>query len=297
MSSHLPDIRTLRLLIAVAELGSLSAAARRTGIAQPNASRLLRGAEADLGLSLVLRQHTGSVLTDDGRVVVEWARSVVASADELMDAAKALRHAHLSNLTVSASMTVAEYLMPGWLAAFHRQHPNVEVSLGVHNSQEVCDEVTGGAADVGFVESPSVAPGLKRQTVTHDRLVVITSSDHPWSRRRKPITTTELAATPLIVREPGSGTRGTLDRALAHHTPVDPLLQLSSNAAIKVSVQAGLAPAVLSAHAVGAELRSGSLKEVATDAALRRPIRAVWASARLRGPAADLVRLAQRLTT
>jgi DNA-binding transcriptional LysR family regulator len=128
--------------------------------------------------------------------------------------------------------------------------------------------------------------------VARDRLVVVVDSNDPWTRRRRELTAEELAATPLIVREPGSGTRTTLDVALADHQCVDPLLELSSSASIRTSVLAGVGPAVLSSRAVGDEIESGRLHQFPVrDLDLRRKLRAVRKSRRqLDGPAGALVK-------
>jgi len=160
--------------------------------------------------------------------------------------------------------------------------------------------VRSGGCDVGFVESPDVPGGLNAAVVAHDRLLVVVAPGHPWARRRRPLPVAELAATPLIVRESGSGTRLTLDSVLRRLglAPVAPALELSSNAAIRGSVVAGVAPAVLSNLAVADALRAGDLVTVAVDGVdLRRPLRAVWRDPkRLGGPAGDLVRLTRRGT-
>src|SRR5699024_8558870 len=84
----------------------------------------------------------------------------------------------------------------------------------VRDTAVVCAGGCRGACEVGFVESPTVPRGLHSTTVAVDRLVVTVPPTHPWSRRRTPLSVAELAATPLVVREPGSGTRTTLDLAL-----------------------------------------------------------------------------------
>lgn len=289
-----PDVFSLRLLVTVAEQGSLSAAAKQLGVAQPNASRAMRALERDLGVRLLHRTTAGSDLTVEGQVVVDWARQVVRSTDELVGAAAALHSEQRANLQVWASMTVAEYLMPRWLAEFRVRRPEVAVRLGVANSLEVCDAVLAQKVDLGFIESPDVPSTLSSTRIGADRLVVVVAPAHPWARRRRPLTATELAATPLIVREEGSGTRLTLEQLLREHDPVAPALELGSNAAVKVSVVAGLAPAVLSALAVEDLLRNGQSVEVPVrDLDLARDLYAVWTKARrLAGPPADLARIA-----
>ena len=292
------DLRTLALLVRVAELGSLGAAAREGGIAQPNASRSLLRLERQLGVILLHRSPTGSALTTEGSLVVQWARDVLDAAERLREGAEALSGARSSQLTVAASMTVAEHLLPGWLAAYRREHPDVTVRVEVHNSRQVFDLVREGDVDAGFVESPTVARGLHSVPVDHDRLVVVVAPTHPWARRRRSLSPAELAATPLIVRESGSGSRQTLEALLEHQdlSPAPPALELSSNAAVRGSVAAGVAPAVLSALAVEDALRTGTLMAVEVEGLdLSRTLRAVWRPPRrLDGPAADLVTIARR---
>lgn len=291
MADTRPDLGFLELLVAIDDHGSLGAAARAIGMAQPNASRAMRLWEHRLGLALVRRSPRGSKLTPSGTVLVHWAREVLADLDRLVDAAAGLRTDQEAELTVAASMTVAECLLPGWLGDFRRSRPDVKVHLQVHNSRQVCDRLLAGECDLGFVESPSVPDGLPHVTVAHDRLVVVVHPGHAWARRRKPLTVAELAATALVVREPGSGTRSTLDAALAEYPRAEPLLELGSAAAIRTSVLGGVGPAVLSTLAVGDQLDRGELRAVPVAGLdLRRTLRAVWRPPRtLGGPAGELV--------
>lgn len=255
MTEVWPDLAVMKILVCVAEKGSLGAAARAVGMAQPNASRSITRLERQLGLTLIRRSHAGSTLTTEGKIVVSWAREVLTSAEHLLVGAQALSTERRSHLSVGASMTVAEYLAPFWLGEFRRKHPDVQVNLGVYNSSEVFGRLNAGDAQIGFVESPSIPRSLYSVIVARDRLVVVVDPSHPWARRRKPLRAAELAATPLIVREPGSGTRITLDTMLSDHELAPPLLELGSNSAVKISVTAGVAPAVLSTLAVDSAVR------------------------------------------
>jgi DNA-binding transcriptional LysR family regulator len=295
MSRILPDLEHLGLLVGVSELGSVGAAARAVGMAQPNASRALSRLERQLGLTLLERSPAGSRLTTQGTLVVQWARGVLDASDQLVVGAQALRSQHRAHLDVCASMTVAEYLVPKWLAEFRRRHPTVQINLQVHNSFDVFDRVRDGACHLGFVEAPSVTSGLRSAIVGRDRLTVVVSPDHPWARRRKPVTAAELAATPLIVRETGSGTRITLESMLRGHALAEPALELSSNSAVRISAVAGIAPAVLSTLAVAAAVEAGQLRSVPVEGLrLDRALRAVWvASRQLEDHALDLLHIAR----
>src|SRR5689334_22141998 len=100
-----PDLTALELLVAVADHGSLSSAARALGMAQPNASRSIARLERHLGVTLVIRSTAGSRLTPPGLLIVDWARRVLDSASTLLDGAEALSAGN-SALTVAASQTV-----------------------------------------------------------------------------------------------------------------------------------------------------------------------------------------------
>ncbi len=298
MHMSTPEVGALALLVAVADQGGLGAAARKLGVAQPNASRSLARLERTLGLALLVRRPQGSTLTPAGLAVAGWARTVLTAMDDLQRGAAALAGESAHRLVVAASQTVAEYLLPGWLAGLHGAGHHVQIDIRVLNSAAVLDGVRSGDLGLGFVETAGTTRGLHGRVVDHDELVAVVAPTHPWARRRRPVAPAELAATPLVVREPGSGTRGVLEQALRRAVGPDleivtPALELTSNAAVRVATLAGTAPAVLSRLAVADALASGSLRRVEVDLDLGRPIRAVWAGPRaLTGPRADLLRAA-----
>ena len=291
LAHRVPDLGALELLLAVARLGSLGRAARETGITQPAASSRIRSMERQLGVALVDRSPRGSQLTDAGVLVTDWARRVVEAAEAFDVGAQALRDRRDSRLRVAASMTIAEYLLPGWLIALRAQRPDTAVSLLAGNSAAVAERLLAGEADLGFVEGLSVPAGLDSAVVAHDRLIVVTAPGHPWARRRKPLAAAELAATPLILREEGSGTRQVLEAALGGLAR--PLIELSSTTAVKASAASGAGPAVLSELALGEELSAHRLVSIpVSDTHLRRALRAVWPTGhRPTGPARDLLSL------
>lgn len=294
--SQRPDLDALDLLVRTGRHGSLSAAARELGLAQPNASRAITRLERTLGLTVLTRGPSGSRVTPEGALVVEWATDALAGVDRVVAGARSLVSSRQPHLRVAASLTIAEYLAPGWLSRFRHDFPTLRVSLAVGNSQDVLDRVQSGEIPLGFVETPTVPKGMSSVTVARDSLVVVVSPGHPWAGRRRPIAAADLATAPLVVRESGSGTHQTLLRALgkAGVEPGDAYLEMASNAAMKATAAAGDGAAVLSALAVSAELISGSLLQVPVEGLdLSRRLRAVWAGGvRLTGPAADLVSLA-----
>jgi molybdate transport repressor ModE-like protein len=297
LSGHVPDLRALELLLTVANTGSLGAAARQHAVSQPAVTARIQGLERLVGLPLVQRSARGSALTPAGALLADWARGVVAAAETLDAGIAALRERRDARLRLAASLTVAEYLLPTWLAIFAREHPDTTVSLTAVNSTEVARLVRTSAVDLGFIEGPTVPEGLSARDVAADRLAVVVAPEHPWARRRQPLSGAELRQTHLVQREPESGTRAALNHALARFgPPVPPLLELSTTTAVRSAAAAGAGPAVLSRLAVVQELEAHRLVEVPVDdAPLDRVLRAVWPrGARPSGPARSLLAIAAR---
>ena len=295
------DLTGFDLLLSVARTGSIGRAAAEHGVSQPAASARMRLLEAQLGLALIERSPRGSRLTPAGALVAGWAQAVVDAAAALDAGLVALRHERDSRLRIAASMTVAEYLLPVWLTALRAVDPGAIVALSAVNSAEVAQAVLADAADIGFIEGPEIPDGLHAEPVGRDRLTLVVAPAHPWARRRSGVPAAELARTPLVTREAGSGTRRFFEEALraqAGLERVPPAAELSSTTAIKAAVAAGAGsgPAVLSSLAVAAELSAGTLRAVpVTGVDLTRTLRVVWTPGRrLTGPARDLYTIAAR---
>ncbi len=291
LSPRVPDLSALELLLSIAREGSVGRAAAAHGISQPAASSRVRSMERLLGFPLLERHARGSSLTPRGALVADWAQSVVDAAATLDAGISALRVDAGARLTIAASLTVAEHLLPGWIARWHASRPEIQISVRGTNSAATAQLVLEGQADLGFVEGPSVPAGLSSRIVASDRLVVVTAPGHPWTRRRRPVEAAELAATPLVQREPTSGTRVALEHALRGHELAAPALELSTTSAVRGAAAAGAAPAVLSNLAVDDDIRAGRLVEIPVrDLDLSRRLRAVWPRGQQpSGPARDLL--------
>jgi DNA-binding transcriptional LysR family regulator len=295
----MPDLVSLEVLLAVARTGSLSAAGRDIGLTQQAVSARMAGLEAQTGVRLAVRTTRGAELTPAGVIVAQWADRLLGVAQEVDAGLAALREDTRSRIRVSASLTVAEQLLPSWLVSLQadarrRGVTPVQVVLEATNSEHVIAQISAGNADLGFVEGPQAPPGLRSRIVAHDELVLVVPPDHRWARRPSGIDADELCETPLVTREPGSGTREFLDAALrralgVHVRPAPAALELSTTAAVRAAVLAGAGPAVISALAVGDDLRAGRLRNIAVAGIdLRRELRAVWTGARV--PPAGAVR-------
>lgn len=299
LSPGTPDLVVLDLLVSVAETGSLGAAARIHGISQPAASMRISALERRLHLRLLERGPTGSTLTDAGRAVVTQARTVLDAARSFNETVTALHTAETPRLRISASKTIADHRVPQWLAALRKIHPEVAVVLEVDNTKHVEAMVRAGEADIGFVEGPHPPPDLGGHVLGSDELLVVVGPTHSWAKRSDPVTLRELAATPLLWREPGSGTRDTVWEILgAQARPARPVAELGSAVAIVAAARSGMAPAVLSTLIATPELTVGGLVRVplAESVVLTRQFRAIWRRGTPpTGPAEILMRCAERI--
>lgn len=298
----MPDLGAFEVLLTVARTGSLNAAAREIGLTQQAVSARISSIEAQTGVQLFTRSSHGSALTPAGVVVTEWASKLLSVAAEVDAGLAALRQDRQAHLRVTASLTVAEHLLPGWLVSFQadarrRSQAVAEVVLTAANSDTAIAHVLAEQADLGFVEGPRTPRGVRSRTVARDSLVLVVPHGHPWTRRRNPITAEELADTGLVSREPGSGTREALAAAL--RTALGPdlvqapaALALSTTTAVRAAVLAGAGPAVLSELAVADDLAGRRLHRIPTTGVdLHRELRAIWLGPRTppAGPVRDLI--------
>ncbi|MCI3927806.1 LysR family transcriptional regulator [Streptomyces sp. AN091965] len=300
LSTRIPDLAALDLLLSVIELGSLGRAAQAHGISQPSASSRIQQLERLVGVPVLERSARGSRPSPTGKLIAAGAKEVVDAARRLETTAAALRSQRGSHLQVAASQTVSDHLFPTWLGALQERRPDTTVTLMACNSREAGEAVLAGHADIGFVEGPKDAPEFDTHVVARDRLVTVVAPQHPWARRTA-ITVTELAEASLIQRETGSGARAVFESALVTRVPAwQPrvLLALSSNTAIKNAVASGAGTAILSSLAVHRELAAGSLTAVTVQGfEPSRSLRAVWPTGqRLVGAARELYTIACRST-
>ncbi|HEY7278867.1 MAG TPA: LysR family transcriptional regulator [Trebonia sp.] len=305
MSEAVHDLGALRALREVGRRGSIAAAAMVLGVSQQALSARMRTLERATNVTLLVRSPGGSNLTEPGRLIVGWAEDVLDAADRLEAGLRSIRSGVSHRLAIAASQTVAEHLVPHWLVelrgieqasteqasteqasteqASTEQAPGptpTVVELTVANSTRVIELVRDVEVRLGFIETPHLPADLVTAHLRDDEMLVVTAPGHPWARRRRPLSLAEIAATPMVMREAGSGTRVTLtDHLAAQHPPLSAriAMELGTSAAVRSAIAEGVGPGVLSRLAVRDDLVLGRL--VAIEVAgppLRRPLTAVW---------------------
>lgn len=209
------ELRQLEYLVAVIEEANFTRAAERLHVAQPGVSAQIRRLERELGHALLDRSTRTVRPTEAGAAILPHARAAlhaVTSVRVALDQLAGLLRGHVSVGTVATGGPID---LPDRLAAFHRDHPGIEITLTEDSSQHLIDNLTGGRLDLALIGLADTTPeGLAIEVVTGQSLAAVMSDQHPLARRRT-VKLTDLADEPLITLPAGSGIRAALDAGFA----------------------------------------------------------------------------------
>ncbi len=264
------SIRQLGVFLALVDQGSFTKAARHLGLSQSTVSGHVADLERRLGVRVVERAHSGVRPTAAGEALLGPARQTLAAEQSSRQAVEALTGLLGGRLVVGGSTIPAAYLLPRLCAAFHQAHPAVAIRVVTGDSREVLDLVLASDVELGIVGSSPAVPGLDAEGVSEDHLVLILPADHALASRAR-LTAVEVASQPLVLREPGSGTReaglALLQEAGAEGSPagLDVVCEMGSTEACKAAVRAGLGLSFVSSLAVKDELAAGTLATVPVE--------------------------------
>jgi len=285
------NLHHLRVFASVAEEGGFTRAAQALRLSQPAVSKAVRELERDTGMPLFERAGRATRLTAAGEALFARARELFAVERSAEEELRALRGLSGGVLRVGASTTVATYLLFPYLARFREANPGVKLRVASANTRAIARALLERRLDVALVEGPVRHARIEVVPWREDELVLIAPPTHRLAAKRS-IELRELSGEPLIVREPGSGTRRVAERALAaHHVSPKVTLQLGSTEAIKQAVAAGLGLAFVSRFAVDEQVQLGRIAAVRVrESALRRMLTELRLRGRAEGPGAAAFR-------
>lgn len=263
----------LALFHAVAQAGSISRGAVAARVSQPAVSKQIAELEEALGVRLLERLPRGCRLTEAGKILADYAhrwRSLEQDATRAIEEYRGLKRGRLA---IGASLTIGGYLLPDVVAAFHRQHPEIELHLEIANTQRIQKALLDGSIEIGLTEGPLESEELESKVFFHDELVAITPAGHPLLKKAR-VSAREFCREPFILREEGSGTRAVVEKTLRRKgLKLNPLLSLASPEAIKNVVAAGVGVAMISRLVIALELQAGSLGMISlSDLTIQRPL-------------------------
>jgi DNA-binding transcriptional LysR family regulator len=285
------DARRLEVFRAVARHSSFTRAALDLHLSQSAVSQQIAALELELGGPLFDRSRRRIRLTPAGAALVARAGELLAGFAEARRAVAAARGAAEGDLRVSASLTMGNYILPAALATLGRRHPALRLQVTVDNSERVVAALLTGAADVGFVEDEVERAGITVIPVLEDELVLVAPAGHRFTAFTE-VPLEELAAEPVILREPGSGTRLVAEQHLRAAGLMPESLrvaaELSQIQMIKAAVEAGLGVAILSRGTLEKELALGTLEAFPlAGVPIRRQLAAVTVTGATTLPAAQ----------
>ncbi len=257
--------QSLIVFVEVAEMRNFSRAAERLHMTQPAVSQHIRALEERLNARLLVRSNKSVALTKAGEIVLHHALEIgelYRRMGEMVD--ELIGHAG-GPLSVGASYTFGEYVLPRTLAKLHGKYPDIRPSVVIGNTADIAEKVRTRALDVGIVEGEEIGPGLETEKLAEDEMHVAAAADHPLADLSR-IGPSLLERQPWLVRERGSGTRAAADK-LFESLGIQParLMELGSTQSIKETVEAGLGISLLSRWALRKELRIGSLKTLRAE--------------------------------
>lgn len=259
----------------VAREGSVSRAATALHRSQPAVSLQMRQLAEALGEPLYRRHRYGVTLTTAGAALLPHAEAMAQALAGARRAAAESRGLERGELWLTASMTVAVYLLPELLARFRERREGLELHLLTRNSHEALQLLSMGEAEVAFVEGPPVGPmtGFVQQEFYQDEVVLAVRPDHPLAQQGA-LRPEHLANLQVVTRELGSGTREVVEAALAAlGIELNMAIEATGIEAVKEAVLQGLGPGFISRLALRREVGAGLL--VALPVAgldLRRPM-------------------------
>lgn len=274
------NLHHLAVFHAVATEGSVSRGADKLLVSQPAVSKQVKDLEQSLGVKLLDRVPRGVRLTEAGTLLAGYARRIFALEAEVSTALSELHQLKRGRLAVGASTTIGIYLLPEIFARFRQRHPGVELHLEIGNTEGIQRQLAENALDLGLTEGFVEADELDAEVFYMDELVAIAPAHHPLLKARA-VTAERLCREPFLLREPGSGTRAVVERALAKRKlTVKPIMSLGSTEAIKRAVASGVGVAIVSRLTISLELQVKRLAVVPlSDLRIGRPLHLL----RLRG--------------
>ncbi len=278
MAITLTQIRAFR---AVRSTGSVQAAAGQLLVSQPSVSAAIAALASELDAGLFERHGRGVRLTPSGEAFAPYAAEVLGLLEQGRNAAQEAANPERSKIRLVAVNTAGEYLVPPLIQAYRQHHPEVSILLEVGNRATVFERLESRRADIGIGGRPPGGRLIGYPFVGNELLVV--GKETP----------ADLAHTPWLLREEGSGTRLATERLLADlgmsgdSNSTAELLTLGSNGAVKQGLAVGLGVTLISRFAVARELREGALTEISVPGTpLNRPWHVLFPQTSLIRPAA-----------
>jgi len=249
--------RQLKVFESVARLLSFTQAAQELHLSQPAVSMQIKQLEDNAGLPLFEQLGKKIYLTEAGREMYHYCRTIASQLEEAEDVLEQLKGIQRGHLDIAVAST-ANYFATRLLAAFAKQHDGVTFSLDVTNRESLLRQLEHNEKDLVVMGRPPENMQLELEAFMENPLVIIAPPDHPLVGKR--VSLQRLQQESFVVREAGSGTRIAMERFFSEHgVSLQTGMEMTSNEAIKQAVEAGLGLGIVSIHTLTLELEVGRL--------------------------------------
>ncbi len=282
------NLHLLRMFATVVRTGSFSRAAEALHVSQPAISKGVADFELQIGSRLLDRVPKGVRPTREGQALMRHAEALFATERAAEEEMRSFRNLREGSLRIGASTTIASYMIAEYLGIFHNAYPNIDLHIISANTREIADLTIGHEVDIALVEGPITDENLIAKPWQTDVMELIVGPHHPFATAMMPIDPHTIETETLIVREPGSGSREVVTKALADHG-IEPrrTLEIGSTEAIKQAVAGGLGVSIVSTAAVTDQTAQGRLKIIPMrDLKIQRRLWQLKIPGRLDAPAA-----------
>ncbi len=246
----------LKVFRVVARHLNFTRAAEELLLTQPAVTQQIKALEGQYGLPLFDRVGGRISLTAAGAALLPYAEQLKALSDQAFEAVTGTSGAHAGTLTLGASQTIGQYLLPNFVAAFLREHPRVVVTAVSGNTDAMLDAVAEHRVQLALIEGPGLRKDLHIEPFMEDQMVLIVPASHEWAGQT--IHIQSLCQAPLLMREFGSGSRRVIESALARaglrKKDLRTVMELDSTEGQLSAVEAGLGVTFVSQWSVRHQL-------------------------------------------
>ncbi len=288
--------RRLKIFHTVARLLNFTKAAEELHMTQPAVTFQIRQLEDQFNTRLFDRTHNKVTLTDVGKQVYLYADRILKLYEDMTRSVTDMTGEVSGGVTLGASTTVAEYMLPKLIGEFKAKYPEVQISLKESNTEHIVTMVESNEIDIGIVEGSVNNKNLIVEECHTDELVVVLPNEHELAKREQ-LEVKDIVEHPFITREAGSGTQESIQNYVDNNGDSGILnicFELSSPEAIKGAVEAGMGISILSRSTLSKELKLSTLTAVELSPPLERPFSIVRQRYKFKSRAADeLLKFAQ----
>ncbi|MCF8063149.1 MAG: LysR family transcriptional regulator [Deltaproteobacteria bacterium] len=256
------NLNQLRVFYHAAKHQNFTRASEDLHITQPGVTAQARLFEETCGLVLFKKKGRRIFLTDEGKILFDYARRVFETEGELENAIEELRALKRGILRLGTTKAYARYFMPVLITSYHQQYPNIRINLNEGSSRDMILSLLDFRNEIAVIARADDHPDVAFTPFSQEELVLIVPPGHPWTQRRA-VRIEELALEPIIMKDIGSGTRRVIND-LFTRSGYEPnvLMETSNTEFIKDLVHRGEAVSFLVRESVAAELRAGRVGEV-----------------------------------